>query len=107
MSQELFQAVHTAEENADRIVQDAQHQARELIKAAEAEIKTEDRKASLAQRTRYQSIIEERRKAFEANMPAMRMQVEEDQRKTLDAARAKLDQVSQMIFERIWNDGNR
>ncbi|MFH1880414.1 MAG: hypothetical protein ABIK64_06440, partial [Bacillota bacterium] len=63
MPQELFQAVQQAEENADQILQSAQQKARELIKEAEAEIKAGDRKASLAHRLKYQSILEEKRQA--------------------------------------------
>ena len=107
MSQELFQAVHTAEEHAEQTVQDAQHQARELIKVAEAEIKAEERKAALAQRTQYQNLIEQRRQAVEKRIGDTRPQTKKKQQESLNTARAKLDQVSQMIFERIWNDGNR
>ncbi|HPF86805.1 MAG TPA: hypothetical protein PK537_01980 [Candidatus Limiplasma sp.] len=107
MPQELFQAVHHAEEAADQIVQDAQHRSRELIKETEAEIKAEDRKAALAHRTQYQKIIDDRRQAVEKRLEDARPQVLKTQQETLDAARTKLDQVSQMIFERIWNDGNR
>ncbi len=107
MAQELFQAVHKAEEAADRIMQDAQQKARDLIKETEAEIKAGERKAALAHRAKYQSILEEKRQAVEKRIEDQRPQAEKEQRETLDAARAKLEQASQMIFERIWNDGNR
>ena len=107
MPQELFQAVHNAEDAADQIVQDAQGKARELIKTVEAEIKADERKAALAHRTEYQSIIEEKRKAVEKRLEEQRPQVRKSQQEGLNAARQKLDQVSQMIFERVWNDGDR
>lgn len=107
MSQELYQAVHKAEEAADRIVQEAQQKARDLIKETEAEIKAGERKAALAHRAKYQSILEEKRKTVEKQIEDQRPQAEKKQLETLDAARAKLEQASQMIFERIWNDGDR
>jgi vacuolar-type H+-ATPase subunit H len=107
MSQELYQAVHNAEEAADRIVQEAQQQARDLIKETEAEIKAGERKAALAQRAKYQSILEEKRQAVEKQIEDRRPQADKAQRERLDAARAKLEQAAQMIFERIWNDGDR
>jgi len=107
MSQELFQEVRKAEETADQTVQDAQAKARELIKATEAEIKAGDRKAALEQRTKYQSILEDKRKAVEKRLEEQHPQVLKTQQDSLNAARQKLDQVSQMIFERVWNDGNR
>lgn len=107
MAQELFQAVHTAEEAADRIVQEAQQKARDLIKETEADIKAGERKASLAHRAKYQSILEDKRQAVAKRLEDQRPQAEKEQREALDAARQKLGQASQMIFERIWNDGNR
>lgn len=107
MSQELFQEVRKAEEAADQAVQDAQAKARDLIKAVEAEIKAGERKAALAQRAKYQSILEDRRKAVEKRLDDQRPQVLKAQQDSLSAARQKLDQVAQMIFERVWNDGNR
>ncbi|MDD3921851.1 MAG: hypothetical protein PHO41_11860 [Eubacteriales bacterium] len=107
MAVELFQAVHTAEEAADQIVQDAQHQARELIKDTEAEIKAGERKAALEHRAQHQKILDDKRQAVEERLEAAHPQVLKDQQKSLDAARAKLEEASQMIFERIWNDGDR
>jgi vacuolar-type H+-ATPase subunit H len=107
MAQELFQAVRTAEETADQIVQDAQLKARELIKAVEAEIKADDRKAALSQRAQYHTILENKRLAVEKRLEEQRPLVHKAQQESLNAARQKLNQVSQMIIERVWNDGNR
>jgi vacuolar-type H+-ATPase subunit H len=107
MAQELFQAVQQAEEAADQIIQEAQQSARELIKTTEAQIKAEEREASLAHRAQYQSMMEKKRKDVEKNIEEERPQALSGQKESLKAARGKLDQVSQMIFERIWNDGDR
>lgn len=107
MAQELFQAVQKAEETADQIVQDAQLKARELIKQTEAEIKAGERKAALAQRAQYQGILETKRLAVQKRLEEQRPVVQREQEAGLAAARTKLDQVSQMIFERVWNDGDR
>jgi len=107
MSQELYQAVHKAEESADQMIQKTHQKARDLIKETEAEIKAGERKAALAHRTKYQSILEEKRKAVEKQIEDQRPQATKAQRERLDAARARLDQASQLIFERIWSDGDR
>ncbi len=90
MPQELFQAVQQAEENADRIMQSAQQKARELIKETEIEIKAVDRKASLAHRAKYQSILEEKRQAVLQRMEDQRPQVLSEQQESLNAARERL-----------------
>lgn len=107
MAQELFLSVQQAEEQADHTVQSAQLKARELIKETEAKIKAEDRIAALAHRAQYQSILDDKRKAVERSLEEQRPQVLAAQRESLDLARAKIDRVAQIIFERIWTDGNR
>lgn len=107
MAQELFIAVQQAEEAADQTMQNAQQKARELMKETEAEIKAEERRASLANRTKYQSILEEKRRAVLKSIEDRRPQVLKEQQESLNAAHLKIEKVSQMIFERIWNDGDR
>jgi hypothetical protein len=107
MSQELFLSVQQAEEAADRAMQDAQQKARELIKDTEAQIKAEERKASLSNRAQYQSILEKKRVAVLKSIGEKRPKVMKAQQESLNAARLRLEAVSRMIFERIWNDGDR
>ena len=107
MAQELFLSVQQAEEKAEQTLQAAQQKARELIKDTEAQIKAEERKASLSNRTQYQNILEKKRGDVEKSIADARPDVLAQQKESLDAARQKLDQVSQMIVERIWNDGDR
>jgi len=107
MAQELFLSVQQAEEKAEKTLSAAQQKARELIKDTEAEIKAEERKASLANRTQYQDILEKKRGEIEKSIEGKRPQVLSKQEESLKAARGKLDTAAQMIFERIWNDGDR
>ena len=107
MAQELFQSVQKAEENAEQILQEAQHKARELIKDTEAASKAEERKAALENRTQHQDILDQKRKTVEKNIEDQRPQVLSEQAESLNAAREKLETVAQMIFERIWHDGDR
>ncbi|HPJ02275.1 MAG TPA: hypothetical protein PKU80_05500 [Candidatus Limiplasma sp.] len=107
MAQELFLWVQQAEEKADQTLQAAQQKARELIKETEAEIKAEERKASLSNRQQYQEILEKKRKAVEKSIEDNRPQVLSAQEESLAAARKNLDKAAEMIFERIWSDGDR
>lgn len=107
MAQELFRSVQQAEERAEQALQAAQQEARELMKDTQAGIKAEERKASLVNRTQYQSILDQKRREIEKSIEDRRPQALAEQEKILQAARGKLEQVSQMIFERIWSDGDR
>jgi hypothetical protein len=107
MAQELFLWVQQAEEKADQILQAAQLKAREAIKEAEAQIKAEERKASLLNRAQHQDILEKKRRDVEKDIEDKRPQVLSAQEESLAAARKNLDKAASMIFERIWSDGDR
>lgn len=107
MAQELFLSVQQAEDKADQILSEAQQKARELIKDTEARIKAEERKASLANRAQYQEILDQKRKDVDKSIEDKRPQVLSAQEESLEAARKNLDRAAQMIFERIWSDGDR
>ena len=106
MAKELFRAVQTAEEKADLIIQEAQHGARELIKATEAEIIANERKITLEHRALYQSIMEEKRASVESMIAQSAPDTRQKQDDALSGAKKRLNQVAQRIFERVWHDGN-
>jgi vacuolar-type H+-ATPase subunit H len=107
MARELFQAVQTAEDKADLLIQEAQKDARDLLKAAQAEIDGNERNVTLEHRAMYQSILEEKRKSVGARIAAARPDVEKAQSETVAQARTRLEKAAQRIFERVWNDGDR
>ena len=106
MAKELFRAVQSAEEKADQMIQEAQHGARELIKATEAEITAGERKITLEHRALYQSILAEKRASMEAMIAISAQTLQKKQDAELSGARARLNAVAQQIFERVWHDGN-
>ncbi|MDD3214424.1 MAG: hypothetical protein PHY64_12160 [Eubacteriales bacterium] len=107
MARELFQAVQTAEEDADQLLQNAQREARELIKTTQAEIVENERAVALEHRAMYQSILDEKRDSVKAKLAENRPAAQQAQEVILTEAKARLDQAAQRIFERVWNDGNR
>ena len=107
LAKELFRAVQAAEENADLILQEAQREAREQIKTAEAEITAHERAISLEHRALYQSMMEEKRVAVEAHIKAQAPALQKAQEESLAAAHGRLDTAARRVFERVWNDGNR
>ncbi len=107
MAKELFRAVQAAEENADLILQEAQRSARELIKAAEAEITQHERGIALEHRALQQSILEERRRSVEARIVAEATAVQQRQDASLATARSRVASLASSLFERIVSDGDR
>ena len=108
MAQELFQAVRTAEETADQLVQDAQLKAREMIKAAEA--RNQGRRTqgcAFSARAIPEPFWKINGWPSKNGWRSSVRRCYKAQQESLDAARQKLDKVAQMIFERVWNDGNR
>ena len=106
MAQEVFQAVQTAENKAEQLLQEAQRSARELLKATEAEITGNERDIALEHRAMYQSILDERREHVRERLAAEHPSVSALQDASLMQACGRLDQVAQRIFEGVWNDGN-
>lgn len=107
MAKELFRAVQTAENQADLRIQEAQKDARELLKVTEAEIVENERKIALEHRAMYQSIMEEKRSAFTAALNSNEATQLSLLAEKLQQARAHLDTAAQRIVERVWSDGNR
>lgn len=106
MAKELFRAVQTAEEKADLIIQEAQHGARELLKATEAEITANERKITLEHRAMYQSILEEKRASVESMIAQNEPNVRQQQQEELAGAKKMLEPVAKRIFERVWHNGD-
>ena len=107
MARELFQAVQAAESNADLLIQEAQKSARELLKATEAEITENERKAALEHRAASQRIVDEKRESVRARLAASHPETLRKQEESLAQARGRLDGVAKRIAERVWSDGNR
>jgi vacuolar-type H+-ATPase subunit H len=107
MARELFEAVRTAENKADQIIQDAQKEAREELKKAQAEIDGNERAVALEHRAMYQNILEDKRQGVQARIAANRPNVEKAQAAVISEARGKLAGAAQRIVKEVWNDGDR
>ena len=109
MAQELFLSVQQAEEKAEQTLQAAQQKARELIKDTEAQIKAEERKASLNNRNTISGYF--RKKTQLPLKRASRTRARQrwpQQKESLDDSAPKAwTRSSQMIVERIWGNGDR
>lgn len=106
-AKELFDAVKTAEADAEVIVQNAQHKARDIIKESETACVSMERTLTQEYRTMYQQLLDERRTQVEEKIQISHAERERQQDIQMEIARSKLDAAAQSIIERILSDGNR
>lgn len=106
LSQEIFTQVVDAESKASEIIQQAQHQAREMVKAAQADCLKTERDQASEQHALYQSILDTARTRVQDELDAGR----EERIRALDEqmanAKTKLNSASALIVERIISDGH-
>lgn len=107
MAKELFRAVQTAEEKAEIILQDAQNEARELLKTVEADIAANERDMALKHRAMFQQAMDEKRRSISERIAANAPQVKASQAESLSQAKERLAEAAAHIVERVWDDGNR
>lgn len=106
MVEELLGIIRAAEADADKIKADAQHEAREVVKAAEEACLFEERRMNAELRARHQQVLEQKRAAVE-------QEIQNDaglRQKELDAlsnrAKARMQAAADLIFERVVADGH-
>ncbi|HNW85833.1 MAG TPA: hypothetical protein PKJ47_02690 [Candidatus Limiplasma sp.] len=107
MAREVFDAVQTAENQADQLIQDAQRDARELLKATEAEITDNERKSAQEHRAMYQNLLDSRRAQVSERLTQTQAADDAAQNQELAQAGERLQQVAKLIVERVLDDGNR
>lgn len=106
MSQDLFEKVRSAEESAAEIISQAQHQAREMIKKAQADCLKAERDQAQEQRALYQSILDTARVHVEDELSLERQEQRGAVNEQLSEAEDRLDAAATLIFERIVRDGD-
>lgn len=107
MALKLLDEIRQAEENADKMVKNAQREARDIIKAAQEDILTQERRANVEIREEYQAVIAKKRRAVEEDI---RLHANEKRRAIRDItqmAEGRLDKAADAIFERVLSNGDR
>ena len=107
MAREVFDAVQTAENQADQLIQDAQRDAREMLKVTEAEIADSERKSAQEHRATYQNRLDSRRAQVSERLTQTQAADDAAQKQGLAQAGERLQQVAKLIVERVLDDGNR
>ncbi len=107
LAKELFEAVKSAEESADIVLQDAQRKARDIVKEAETACLEKERALAYEHRQQYQSTLEQKRLQVQAAIENGRAERQARQDAQMEAARKNLAPVAQSIVERVMQNGNR
>ncbi len=87
-------------------MQEAQKQAREVLKQAESDCAAAERTAAQDTRALYQTILDDKRKQTEESVAARQAQVIAKQEAELENARAHLQKAAELIYERVIEHGN-
>ncbi|HML48301.1 MAG TPA: hypothetical protein PKE04_16280 [Clostridia bacterium] len=107
MALEALEEIKAAETQAEVIRQQAQAEAREIQKSVEAANMAAERSAALEHRALGQSILDEAAAQARLMIQKREQQASREREALCQAARERLEQATQRIFERIVADGNR
>ena len=101
MAVEVFRSVQAAEQNAELALQEAQHRAREIAKASQAECAALEREAAQEQRALYQRLMEQKRRDTQAAIDASLAAQQSTVASYIADARSRLDAAANAILERV------
>lgn len=107
MATDILEKIRRAEAEAERLRQEAQAQARDILKASEEASLHAERESDREARTRYRNKLEETRLRIEADLADQRARDEGERRRVAEAAAAKVPEAARYIVGRILADGDR
>lgn len=107
MSMEVLNQIRAAEEEAERLRQEASAQAREMIKGAGEAIAQENRQSHSFIHSSAQRVLEDARALAEREIASAQEKWLDARETTRQEAIARLDAAAERIFERIVEHGDR
>ncbi len=107
LSLEVLSRIREAEEQAEGEKQDAQREARDMIKSVEAACAAAERAAAVEQRSMYQQLMEGKRQTVLLHLKESRDAADAQVASEMKQAEGRLDQAASLIFERVVKHGNR
>ena len=107
MSLKLLQSIQEAEARAEAVRAEAQREAREMLKTVEEVCVGNERQAVLEQRALAQRTLQDAKAAAQRRIAAAALDETAARDALLDAARARLNEAAERIFERVVHDGHR
>ncbi len=107
LSLEVLSRIREAEEQAEGVKQDAQREARDIIKSVEAACAAHERATAVEQRGMYQQLMEGKRQTVLLHLKESREAADAQVASEMKQAEGRLDQAASLIFERVVKHGNR
>ena len=107
MSLEVLSRIQEAEGKAEVIRQNAQHEARYMMKAVEAACAADERSAAVEHRGLYQQMMESKRQSVTKRLQEEQKTQDKQLAEEMHQAKGRLDQAASLIFERVVKHGNR
>lgn len=107
MSLEIMKGIQQAEAQADEIRQNAQREARDVIKAVEAAVAQQERAAAIENRAQYAQAMEDKKREVERQLTKQRASMSKEREALCQQARTRLPEAVSAIYERVLQHGNR
>ena len=107
MAFEIMDNIRKAEANAQQVLQNAQRQGREIIKASEEASLANEKNAEREMREAYQTAMEERRLQVEKIIRAKQDEQAARNEQARQDAMQRVPQAARYIVERVLGNGNR
>lgn len=106
MSLQLLQCIEAAEAKAEQMRQEAQRQARDMLKSVEEACVTQEREAVLRHRELIRHALEKAQAETTSHLQKESATYALSREKAIAAAKRKLPDAVQFIYERIVKNGN-
>ncbi len=107
MSLELLKSIQEAEAKAEAERQNAQREAREMIKGVTDACTENERRAAVEHRALFQNILDEKKAAVELDIKKLASTHERARSELLQKAQGNIDAAADMIVKRVLSDGHR
>ena len=107
MAVQLLEQIRQAEEAAEQLRQQAQREAREIVKASEEASAHARRDAEQGVRTHYREQMDAQKLRIQEELAQAGHALQAAQQEEIDKARARIPQAAQRISERILAHGDR
>lgn len=102
-----MKGIQQAEAQADEIRQNAQREARDVIKAVEAAVAQQERAAAIENRAQYAQAMEDKKREVERQLTKQRASMSKEREALCQQARTRLPEAVSAIYERVLQHGNR
>jgi vacuolar-type H+-ATPase subunit H len=106
LSLEVLSQIREAEAKAEDVKQEAQREARDMIKSVESACAAAERSAAVEHRGMYQQLMEGKRQEVMQHLKENRVAADAKVASEMKQAEERLDQAANLIFERVVKHGN-